>query len=721
MGKVGKKQKVKVEKAAKQKTRQKAGLQKGQKAGRKSRTMLFSIRNKIIICFLVPILFMIVIGTTAYKRAASGMSEKYSESTQQTINMAVEYVDMSCNFIEAEGLKYAFDSELSKYFVGLYESDKLGKMNLMNNVKSNIIASQTSNDFISDIHIVTRQGIYMLSTAGTSNYDGIFDQYRETVASGKRGIEKWVDDHQLLDETLGMHQKKYIMAYQITSQSSNACVVIDIKASAIEDFLKDIDLGEGSIVGFVTKNGSEIICRNSGEEAEQNVAADVSEADEKVFFSQDFFPAQDAEELLGSSEVTYNGEKYMFFYGRSSVSEATVCALVPLHIITGQAEAIKSITVGLVVLACIVVLAVGFLIVIGIQKNMSRMEKTLEEVAGGDLTVSVKAKGRDEFRNLAGSANHMIVNTKKLVDKVNTATSQLEESAREVEQVSGVISNHSADITQAINEISETMTQQTANVQECVAKTDILSEEMQEVSRVVEQVEKLVDETEEMIGHGMEIVQLLGRKADETTEITAKVGENIDSLRRESEIINSFVGTITEISEQTNLLSLNASIEAARAGEAGRGFAVVAEEIRKLADDSAVAAGEIRNNVEHITTQTMNSVESAKEAQTMVASQTEAVEQVVSVFREMQERMRKLVEGLGAIIESTEKADMERSHTVTAIRQISGSIEETANSAMTVRDAVEKLMEKVEGLNQTADSLGENMDGLKSEISVFKI
>ena len=192
-------------------------------------------------------------------------------------------------------------------------------------------------------------------------------------------------------------------------------------------------------------------------------------------------------------------------------------------------------------------------------------------------------------------------------------------------------------------------------------------------------------------------------------------------MRKESQIINTFVETITDISEQTNLLSLNASIEAARAGEAGRGFAVVAEEIRKLADDSAKAAGEIRNNVEHIGAQTMNSVESAGQAQSMVALQTEAVEEVVDVFRQMQNRMAQLVEGLKEIVISTERADHERSDTLAAVRNISEIIEETATSTETVSEVAGKLLQNVEKLNKTAGALGENMEGLKAEISVFKI
>lgn len=684
-------------------------------------SMLFSIRNKIILCFLVPIIFMVIVGISAYQKAAEGMSEKFTDSTTQTINMAMEYVDMSCSFIEAEGTTYAFDQDLTKYYIGLLDDNPLNKANLMSSTKTDITASKTSNNFINNIHIITKDGVTMFTTASFNTVAGFFQEYVDSVPAAARGkgVAKWIDNHEVLDTNLGLRSEEYILAYQTLSQNNNACIVIDIKTDTIREFVESLDLGSGSIVGFVTENGREVIYENL-EEGDESILNE----GEKVFFGQDFFPVVaelDDESLYGAQEVSFKGQQYLFLYSSSTATKSTVCALVPMSLITGQAEEIKSLTLILVVLASLIVLIVGLLIVSGIQKNMRRISKSFGVVAQGDLTVQVVAKGRDEFQGLAGSANNMINNTKSLVNKVTGATVQLDASAKDVEQVSGVINEHSVSITHAVNGISDILTQQTAHVEECVAKTDILAEEMQEVSRVVEQVSKLVDETEQMITQGMKTIRLLGDRAQQTTDITAKVGKNIESLREESEIINSFVGTITEISEQTNLLSLNASIEAARAGEAGRGFAVVAEEIRKLADDSAKAAGEISNNVDHIVAQTMHSVDSAHEASNMVASQSEAVEQVVGVFRDMEERMKQLVDGLNAIIASTEKADEEKTYTVSAIRQISDSIEEATTRAMTVRDSVEKLMENVEGLGQTADSLGKNMQELKTEISVFKI
>lgn len=713
--------KPKPEKAVKGK---KASAEKKQKAPKQKKSgkssKLLSIRNKIVVCFLVPIVFMVIIGVSAYQKSAEGLSEKFTDSTLQTMRMATENLNMSCDFIRSEGLKYAYDDDLRKYFLGMFEDNPVDKLNFLTSTKSNLLSVKTSNPFISHMHIIPKKGVNLLSTKLSSGVDGFLDEYKEDVASGegRRSIPQWIDSHPVLDEKVTETEKDYIMAFEMMSQSNNACVVIDIKPSAITDFMEEIDIGDGSIIGFVTPGGRELVVENV-EEGKESVLPEEG----NVFSGQEYYTAvmDEAVADAGTAEVDFQGEKYLFIYSHSADIGFTTCALVPMRVVTSQATEIRNMTIGLVILACVIVVIVGIFITAGIENNMRRISRKFGDVAKGDLTVTVSAKGHDEFQDLAGSATNMITNTKKLVNQVSNATGELEVSAQNVGQASELIHEYSQDITRAIGEINEGMEEQSRHAQECVEKTDILSNEIQEVSHVVERVEKLVGETEGMINKGMEIVQVLGDRAGETTQMTVKVSESIESLRKESEIINSFVATITEITEQTNLLSLNASIEAARAGEAGRGFAVVAEEIRKLADDSAKAAGEIRNNVANITAQTQNSVESASQAKAMVELQTKAVEEVIAVFREMQERMGQLIEGLKDIVVSTEKADGERSAAVAAVKNISDIIEETAGSAETVNDVANKLLNHVEKLSTTASVLDENMEGLKNEISVFKI
>ena len=713
--------KPKPEKAVKGK---KASAEKKQKAPKQKKSgkssKLLSIRNKIVVCFLVPIVFMVIIGVSAYQKSAEGLSEKFTDSTLQTMRMATENLNMSCDFIRSEGLKYAYDDDLRKYFLGMFEDNPVDKLNFLTSTKSNLLSVQTSDPFISHMHIIPKKGVNLLSTKLSSGVDGFLDEYKEDVASGegRRSIPQWIDSHPVLDEKVTETEKDYIMAFEMMSQSNNACVVIDIKPSAITDFMEEIDIGDGSIIGFVTPGGRELVVENV-EEGKESVLPEEG----NVFSGQEYYTAvmDEAVADAGTAEVDFQGEKYLFIYSHSADIGFTTCALVPMRVVTSQATEIRNMTIGLVILACVIVVIVGIFITAGIENNMRRISRKFGDVAKGDLTVTVSAKGHDEFQDLAGSATNMITNTKKLVNQVSNATGELEVSAQNVGQASELIHEYSQDITRAIGEINEGMEEQSRHAQECVEKTDILSNEIQEVSHVVERVEKLVGETEGMINKGMEIVQVLGDRAGETTQMTVKVSESIESLRKESEIINSFVATITEITEQTNLLSLNASIEAARAGEAGRGFAVVAEEIRKLADDSAKAAGEIRNNVANITAQTQNSVESASQAKAMVELQTKAVEEVIAVFREMQERMGQLIEGLKDIVVSTEKADGERSAAVAAVKNISDIIEETAGSAETVNDVANKLLNHVEKLSTTASVLDENMEGLKNEISVFKI
>lgn len=705
------------------KPKEKKPKEKKVKADGKERkqSKILSLRNKIFVAFLVPIIFMIIVGYTAYFNAAEGMSEKFEESTQQTINMAVNYLDMSCTYVQSEGFRYAVDSSLEEYFIGMMKKDKITQSKYISDTRLTLMAAQQANPFIENIHFVTKAGIPIISTATTSlDYDGIYNEYYDdmvAISEDGRTPPKWVDDHARLTEHMGLKMDDYFISYQMPTTSKFAYIVIDIRESAVRDILLDMDLGNGSVVGFVTNTGKELVQENLKEGEESHLVAG-----EPVYYDKDFYiDSLNSDELSGAKDVKFQGEKYLYLYKKSEVSNTMLCALIPVDIVTGQAEAIKTITITLVIIATIIACLIGLFITFGIQKNMKSISKELNEVAEGNLTVQVKTRSRDEFLGLAKTANNMIANNKKLVTKLISTVEQLETSAGNVNTASEDINNYSGDITRAIDEISEGMNKQAEHAQECVLKTSVLSDKIKDISQMVGAVEALVDQTEKMIEQGTRIVQVLSERAQETSNITARVGDSIATLKTESETINGFVQTISDISEQTNLLSLNASIEAARAGEAGRGFAVVAEEIRKLADDSSRAAGEISRNVQNISAQTATSVASAKEAEDMVALQTKAVSEVIQVFEDMSKQITGLFENLKEIANSTEAANKDRDDTLDAVENISAIIEETASGSALVREMANQLLNSVDKLSETANALDEDMQGLKTEISVFKI
>ena len=678
---------------------------------------IFGLRSKIYLCFLVPIVFMVVVGVVSYRYAEDGLSEKYMESTQQTANMAIDYLDVSCSGIKSEALQYAFDGDLEKYFLGLVGKSAVEKANYYSDTRVKLAASQTANSFIDDIHIITMAGNNCITTKTSDKIDGFYrDMVTEIqeMSSDASNNKKWISHHDLIDETFGIDSKDYFMAYAMPSSQQMGYIVIDISSSAIQELLSSMDLGSGSIIGFITDDGKEIVCTR---DEEDNVTFE-----ETVFAGQEFYTEScESDELFGNREVKYNGKDYLYIYSRSELTGVTFCSLIPASVVTGQAEKIKNITIAFVIIAGIISLLIGTIIAQGILRNMRRISKRLNQVAEGDLTVQVDARGRDEFQSLAKTATNMVHNNKKLVMRLSGTAAQLEVSSDDVHNVSSSINNYSSDITKAIDEISIGMTKQAEHAEECVIKTNELSEKMKAISDMVEKAEQLSDKTENMIRKGTEIVEVLSTRAKETSDITNKVGESISLLKKESETINGFAQTINQISKQTNLLSLNASIEAARAGEAGRGFAVVAQEIRNLADDSSVAAGEIKNKVEIISAQTMSTVESAKNAEEMVAFQQEAVGQVIEVFKEMNDQMQELFVNLKEIGDCTASADVERNETLDAVENISAIIQQTASSSSLVHDMALELLNNVEKLTQTAGVLDDNMNGLKTEINAFTI
>ena len=272
-----------------------------------------------------------------------------------------------------------------------------------------------------------------------------------------------------------------------------------------------------------------------------------------------------------------------------------------------------------------------------------------------------------------------------------------------------------------MEEIDKGVNRQVEDAGQCLNKMDELSKIILTTEQSVLEMGHLADGTKSMIDAGSGSMEILTRQADETVRMTEQVDAKIEELSAKSQEISTFVDTINEISEQTTLLSLNASIEAARAGEAGRGFAVVAEEIKKLADHSMQAAEEIRKVVNIISDMTVETRESSANAKAVVEKQGEIVEQTRQNFSNMNDSIGKLLDNVQAIQDNMQQMSNGRAETLAAIESISSVVEQTAASATLVNETVSEQMKQADALSEVTNGLSSKTEELLEAISKFKV
>ena len=200
-----------------------------------------------------------------------------------------------------------------------------------------------------------------------------------------------------------------------------------------------------------------------------------------------------------------------------------------------------------------------------------------------------------------------------------------------------------------------------------------------------------------------------------------QVSLTMQLLQDRINVIDTIVGAIDDIAGQTTLLSLNASIEAARAGEAGRGFSVVAGEIRKLADQSMVSAGEIRTIIQEVTAQTQMAGDSVGVAYTSVENQKKAVEQMTKSFYQMDEQACTLMSQVQEILEYIQSMEIARRTTEEAIESISTVAEETAASSVDVYKTTENQSVEAVTLQRASEQMREWAVKLQQAIEKFSV
>lgn len=345
------------------------------------------------------------------------------------------------------------------------------------------------------------------------------------------------------------------------------------------------------------------------------------------------------------------------------------------------------------IVGIIINLILGFLITRNITRSLSQAVEIAEEVSAGNLTTKVEVVSDDEIGQLLAALKTMTENLNSLISKV---------------QQSGIqITSSTTQMASSRKQLESTLSQQIASTNQVTATAQDIANTSGELVKTMEQVAELAHSTANAASQGQnDLVQMektMRQLLDATTSIASKLG----IMSEKAHNINSVVLTITKVADQTNLLSLNAAIEAEKAGEYGAGFAVVAREIRRLADQTAVATLEIEQMVK----------EMQSAVSTGVMEMDKFNKEVTSTVTDVGSISRQIAQVIEQVQSITPRFEL-----------VSKRMEEQSHSARHIREAMEQLSE---GSEHTAYSLHdtnhvlEQLDNasqiLQSEISVFKV
>ncbi len=693
--------------AKEKKVRTKAS--KGQKAEKRGFGM--SIRSQLIVGFLVPMLLVIGVGMFAYGKASEGMLNNYQESAQTALQMTVQLLDYGFTTVDSASIQLFNDTNVKDYVSGTYKNDIVENNEVFKQAQKLVNSTRNSNEFISDVTIVTADELDDISTSSSKgSKDGYYDKFKaeaKAALDAKDKADSWLSGHPLVDERFHTSTDNYILAQYRLVSTKNACVVIDISSAKIMSILEDLKLGEGSIISFVTANDRELALDSQ---------TGFTFADKEYYTL-----AKNVEEGFYSDFVNVDGVEYLFMYGRCESNKSAICALTPKSALMESATEIRNGIIIGVLLSSIAVLVVGITIITGINSKMGSIIKRLAKVAEGDLTVDARINDRAEFGRLSGHIMEVVSNTKELISKVKDISGQVNNSVGNVKEVGDELANSSVYVQGITEEIAQGVNMQAEDMQNCMYKMDSLSEKIIRTGDNVREMEKLADNTKEMIVKSTAGVNELSGQAAETGNIMDGLEEKMEILNTSMKSIRELVIAIDTIAESTTLLSLNASIEAARAGEAGRGFAVVADEINKLADSSKKSSKEIADMIDNLQVIFAETKKASNKAGDIVKVQENTVEDIKGLFLQMNDNIEMLLDNIGKSISDVNEMEDYRKDTLESFENISAVSQETAAATITVGETMNSQSKHVEGLILATGELEGKMAELLDAIEKFNV
>lgn len=369
-------------------------------------------------------------------------------------------------------------------------------------------------------------------------------------------------------------------------------------------------------------------------------------------------------------------------------------------------------------------IVVGAIVILFLIRSVTRPIQEIKEkakiISTGDLTQSIEVKTSDEIGQLGAAFNEMQTGLKDLIRDVEWNAQQVAASAQELNANADQMTNSTEQVSLAIQEVSASSETQLGNTEESV---NALEEVTAKAGHIVDSSTKVSELVTQMSSQAEVGGQAVSDTLNQMTSIQSSVDNtnmNIASLLERSKEVNTILNAITDISEQTNLLALNAAIEAARAGEHGRGFAVVADEVRHLAEQSKTSANEISEIVHGIQGDVQNAVEKMSQVTANVNDGLDVSYDAIDKFGEILRSSVAIKPQMDDVMRIAEQMS-EKVQDVTATAHNLASIaRNNAASSEEVAASTEEQLAAMQEISASSKSLTSMAEDLTEKIRAYK-
>lgn len=360
-----------------------------------------------------------------------------------------------------------------------------------------------------------------------------------------------------------------------------------------------------------------------------------------------------------------------------------------------------------------------------ISGPIRRMTRLIQQIGELKLTRSSEldklVKNKDETGVMARSLEHMAGGLAATVQSISRVALELSSNAQQMTASAQENTQAVSQVTTTINELAGSNQHQAEDISHTSETLHGMSEHVVMVNRDTREGASLARKAQEAIGEGRVLLRLQTAKMAENIEMTRDMDEAMAALEKMIHEVNTIVGLIRQMAEQTHLLSLNAAIEAARAGEAGRGFAVVAHEIRKLAENAGRSTEEIGGHIVETTKRTGQVVDHIRKARIIAVEQAEALKTTDATFALVETSAREIVQSSSQVAVALENLNEASQEISGRSQNLAAAAQESAASMQEIAASTEEQMASMEMLEGASRELARMAEELAGEMDKFTV